>query len=718
MKGDPPGLPAAVRPPALPWLSAVASGLLVLATLAAYFNSLHGPFVFDDRAAILDNASIRDLGSIGNVLSPPADGRGVSGRPLVNLTLAINFRLGGFDPLGYHAFNLAVHVLAGLALFGLVRRTLRLRSGQAPGWETAGRGPRTPPTLAERRDPAAGVSALAAIPPDRADSRWIAFTVALLWLLHPLQTESVTCIVQRTESLCGLFYLLTLYCFVRGVESPRAGLWFGFSIAAGYLGMVTKEVMVTAPLLVLLYDRTFLAGGFAAAWRQRRGFYLALGSSWLLLAWLVLAGGGTRGTAAGLSVGVSPWAYLLQQCEAIVLYLKLSFWPHPLVLDYGTAVASSVAAVWWQGIGVLALLAATLWALWRRPVAGFVGAWFFVILAPSSSIVPLAAQTMAEHRMYLPLAAVIAAAVVGMKALAGRRVLIGFFLLAVVAGGMTHRRNAVFQGELVLWSDTTANYPANPRAWLNLGGVLMDLDRVPEAAAAYEKAEALQPNSPHLQANLCLADARLGRLAEAVAHGEAALQLDPDYANAHVNLGYALARLGRLDEAVGHYQTALRLQPGALDLQVSLADTLLDLGRAAEAVPHYEAALPLASRRAEIHCKLAKAFSQQGDLEQARAHCAEALRLAPDYAEALFVWGNLCATAKDFLPAIAAYRRAAALDPGYVAARNNLANALLVTRHLDEAIAEYREVLRLRPTDRSVRENLDLALKMQAEARR
>jgi tetratricopeptide (TPR) repeat protein len=474
------------------------------------------------------------------------------------------------------------------------------------------------------------------------------------------------------------------------------------------------EVMVSAPLIVLLYDRTFMAGSFASAWKQRRPWYLALGASWLLLACLVAAGGGTRGTAAGFGVGVASWSYLLKQSEAIVLYLKLSFWPDPLVLDYGTAVARSMLEVWWQGPLVLGLLAGTVWALWRRPAAGFLGAWFFLILAPSSSVLPLAAQTMAEHRMYLPLAAVIAAVGAMTWKVAGSRSAVIWGLLALVAGIFTHRRNTVYHDELTLWSDTTANYPSNPRAWTNLGSALLDADRPGDAVAAFEHAGRLEPDSPETQANLGLACLRLGRLAEAVQHGEVALQLDPANVNAQINLAHALVQSGQAGRAIAYYEAALRAQPGALDVQINLADALLDLGRVAEAMQHYRSALPLESRRAEIRCKLATACIRLHDLAGGRRECSEALRLRPDYAEAHFVWGNLCAAAEDFVPAIAAYRRAVSLEPDHLAARNNLANALLVSQRLGEAIAEYREVLRRRPADRSVQENLQSALDLQA----
>ncbi len=349
----------------------IAGAILLIAAFAAYWNSLRVPFFFDDPISILDNPTIRNLAALGEVLTPPNNGSGVTGRPLVNLSLAINYVLGGTNPAGYHVANIFIHVLTTLALFGVVRRTLLL------------------PALRVRFGGAA-------LP--------IAFLTAALWLLHPLQTESVTCVIQRTELLMGLFYLLMLYCFVCTTEASSP-LWPALAVAACFAGMASKEVMVSAPLIVLLYDRAFVAGSFAGAWRRRRALYAGLAASWLLLAYLVASTGGARGEAAGFGIGATWWSYALKQCEAIILYLRLTVWPNPLVVFYGIDVVTNPAEVWLQALLLMALVAATLWAAWRRPILGFIGLWFFAILAPSSIVVPLVTQTVSEHRMYLPLVA-------------------------------------------------------------------------------------------------------------------------------------------------------------------------------------------------------------------------------------------------------------------------------------------------------------------------
>ena len=355
----------------------VVAAFMACAAVLVYLGSFTVPFLFDDGPAILENESIRDLLKIGDVLWPDLEG-GVttSGRPVLNLSFAINHALGGYDPVGYHAMNLAIHYLAALALFGIVRRTMCRVAGDA---------------TCER-------------------AFWMAASVAILWMLHPMQTSAVTYLSQRAESLCGLFYLVTVYTFARSTASTRSAWWLGASIVACALGMGTKEVMVSAPLIVLLYDRTFVSGTFAKAWACRKTYYTLLALTWLLLVALAFATPG-RGTTAGFETVVTPWTYLLTQCAAITHYLRLVFWPHPLVFDYGTATIGSLGSVWWQALLLIGLAGVLLWALIKRPAMGFLGAWLFALLAPSSSLVPVASQSVAEHRMYLPVAAVLVTAV-------------------------------------------------------------------------------------------------------------------------------------------------------------------------------------------------------------------------------------------------------------------------------------------------------------------
>jgi protein O-mannosyl-transferase len=523
-----------------PWKLAAACATIVLGVVAAYYNSRSGPFVFDDIPSIVTNPTIRTLWPPAGPLSPPsAGGVTVGGRPFLNLTLALNFAASGTAVGGYHALNLVLHALAGVVLFGVARRTL------------------LQPILRERH---------------AADSLGLATALGLLWTLHPLQTESVTYVVQRAESLCGLLYLLTVYAFIRGSET-RPMVWLPLSVATCFLGMATKEVMVSAPLIALLYDRTFIAGSVREAWRRRASYYVGLASSWLLLGWLVLGVHG-RGGSAGFGTQMSWWAYALTQCRAIVLYVKLVLWPHPLVFDYGTTLVLRPLDVAPQAFLLLVLVLSTLIGLRRRPALGFLGVWFLATLAPSSSVVPVVTQTIAEHRMYLPLAAVLALVVLAIYRWLGRA---GVFVCAAAAlacGVLTSARNEQYCSAVALWGDTVAKRPDNARARNALGLALAGAGRRSDAVEQLEQAARLEPQAPEIRNNLANRLAQVGRLAEALEQIDTGLQLAPDLAEAHDSKGDILALQGRWPEARDSYATALQLKPELAEAREHLLEAL------------------------------------------------------------------------------------------------------------------------------------------------
>jgi len=585
----------AVPPSENPRLIRWAGVFLVAAVIAAYGNGLSAPFVFDDRLSILENPTLRHLWPPWDALFPMmGEGRTVEGRPLLNLSLALNYAAGGLSVRGYHAVNITIHALAALTLFGLAHRTLRRLAFQ----------PAAPAALA----------------------------IALLWALHPMQTESVTYVVQRTESLMGLFYLLTLYAFARGAEPGGRRAWFTVSATACALGMATKEVMVSAPLLVLLYDRVFVAGSLREAWRRRSRQHLALASTWFVLA-VFAFGAGNRGGTIGAGAGVTAWQYALCQSRAVIHYARLALWPSPLIFDYGSDFVSFAEAVPFGLIDV-ALLALTVFALRRRPALGFLGAWFFVILAPSSSVVGGTRQMLAEHRMYLPLAAVVVLVVLGLYRLLGRRAGIVCAVLAVPLAAATLRRNADYRSAIALYGDTVQKRPGNPHARYNFGKVLDDAGRFDEAIVQFEEAVRLNPDFLVAEFNLAGALAEAGRRNDAVAHYEAALRLKPNYTKAHYQLARLLRQLGRQPEALEHDRAAVRSDPTSADARDDLGRMLLELGKLKEAEWQFHEALRINPERAESHCNLGALCLRQGRTTEAAIHYTEALRLDPQLAAA------------------------------------------------------------------------------------
>jgi tetratricopeptide (TPR) repeat protein len=636
----------------------------------AYCRTYSVPLLFDDQGSISENPTIKHLAT---ALTPPR-GVTVSGRPILNLSLAANYALGGVSVWGYHAVNLGIHVLAGLTLFGILRRALE-RLGSRSALQ-------------------------------------VAFCATLLWTVHPLLTGSVTYIIQRAESLMGLWYLLTVYCFMRGAESgqSRGRAWFAGSIASCLLGMATKEVMVSAPLIVLLLDRAVIAGSFREAWRCRRRVYVGLASTWLILTMLVLSTNG-RGGSAGLVAWVSPWSYALTQAQAIPHYLRLCFWPSGLTFDYGRTLASPSLRLLAPALAVLGLLAATVWALVRRPALGLLGASFFAILAPTSSFVPVATEPVAEHRMYLPLIPVILLAVIGIHRLLGRWALPCCLGLAGALTWATWQRNQVYLSEEALWRDTVASVPGNARALTNLGNVLAsEPGRMDEAIARYDEAIRLMPGLAEAHYSLGNALIFTHRTGEAIVQYRAALGVTPNYAEARCNLGNALASQGHFGEAIAEYRDVLRLNPDFAEAHYNLGDALVESGEAPRAVAEFEAALRLDPGFTKAHYSLANALSSTGRAQDAIPHYEEAFRLKPDFAEAHYGLGIALNSLGRAREAIVQYGEAIRLRPGLAEAHFRLADTLGSLGLFSEAIPQYEEAIRARPRYAEAECNLGNAL--------
>ena len=582
------------------WPGLASGALLAAGLVAIYGRTFSVPFLFGDDLSIEGNSSIRRLWPIWPVLSPPG-GAGVGGRPLLNLTYALNYACGGTAVAGYHAVNLLIHVLAAWTLFALVRRTLRR------------------PVLAERFGAAATPLALG---------------VSAIWAWHPVLTESVTYLSQRAESLMGLFYLLTLYCFVRGAEcttAERRRGWFALSVIACLAGIGTKEVIMTAPVTAFLYDRTFISGDFAAAWRRHWRQYLALAAVWLPLGFRSL---GLHHQGVGFHEGIAWWTYGWIECRVVVKYLLLALWPRPLIFDYGMQGITRLSEIGPYALVLAALLAITTVALRRAPVAAFAACWFFLILAPTSSVVPIPLQPMAENRLYLPLAGVAAFAVIGAFALGGRR---SWLLIALVAGALglsSFQRNRDYSSVLAIWTDTVAKNPANPRAHNSLGRVFAHTpNRLDDAIAQFEEAVRLNSDDADGHYNLGTSWLKVpGRMKDAAAQLQTAMRLEPDNAAVRNNLGTAWASMpGRMQDAMVQFQEAVRLEPDNAEAHNNLGNAWMTVpGRINEAAAQFEEVVRLRPDSADAHFRLAIALlhlPHRGD--EAKTHLETVLRLQP-----------------------------------------------------------------------------------------
>jgi Flp pilus assembly protein TadD len=460
--------------------------------------------------------------------------------------------------------------------------------------------------------------------------------VALLWMVHPLQTETVAYTVQRTELMMALFYLLTLWCAWRGFHSDaprRRRGWLVASVIACGLGMGSKEVMVSAPLCVLLMDRALVAGSFEQALRGRSRFYGALAATWIILFALNITG--PRSASAGFSIGLSPWHYLLTQSQVIVHYLRLVIWPHPLLIAYYWPICRTIGQVWPQGLMVLVLFGLTCWALWRRPVIGWLGATCFMILAPTSSIVPIATEIVAERRMYLVLAPLF---VLGLAAVWRHRslrrwwpVVLG---IAIVWAGYSFVRVDEFNNPRALWANVLRHYPKQKNALSNIGLIHMNRGELEIARGYLERVAQLYPELFNPAVNYGVVLMKLGEDAAAEREFRRAINVDPNRPETYYNLGRMMAKRGDDEDAAAMFENAIRCQPESYGSWYELGSARHRLHQFDEAIIAYRQALKIRPYSAKLRNDLGVVLAQSGRTDQAVRQFQAALAIDPAFEEA------------------------------------------------------------------------------------
>lgn len=574
--------------------------LIIVVVAGVYANSLSGPFVFDDRGTVIDNHSIESLTS-ADVLRAPTEVP-TAGRPVVNVLFALNYAADGRDVAGYHAVNIALHIGCALMLFALVRRLTQ--------------------------------------------DEWAALATALLFGVHPLASEVVNYLTQRTESTMALCMLVTFWAAVRAHEAPRDARWRWVAIVACALGMASKETMVVAPVLVLLLDRAFFFPSLRDSWRARKGLYLGLAATWLVLLALQLTS--PRTLSAGFTAhDADVWTYLLNQAAVIPRYFRLVVWPSTLALYYGSPVTLTLSDVLPQAAVVLGLIAGSV-ALWlKSPRLGWLAAVVWLTLAPTSSILPIATEVGAERRMYLALMAIAAGMVVLVRrsttSETRQRVAAALAVVCIIAlGARTIARNRDYTSALTLAQTTV-------EAWPSPGGRSM------------------------LGTEL----ANAGRLAEA----ETQLRQAADqHAPARYYLGTVLEAHGREDEAVTQYLQFIAGQPGALD-QVRLA-----------------------------RAQLAGIYSRRQAWPEARDQYRAMVQASPDDPALRSVLAGTLLRTEDFAEAVVHYQRYLTMAPSDTRAMTGLAIALSSLGRHDDAMVLFRRVVDAEPGNMAARDNLMRAM--------
>jgi len=661
--------------------------LIVLFGGLAYISSFSAGFVFDD-SIVKNDQRIRHI-------LPHGTQEWFRDRPFVDFTFALDYAFGRLTPADYHATNVVIHLLAGLLLYGIIRRTLAT------------------PRIAERF---------------RNSADTIALWASAVWVTHPLNTSAVTYVCQRYESMMGMFYLLALYALIRGASSSHAR-WSVVAVAACALGTGSKEVMLTAPFVLLVFDRVFLSQTFREIAAKRLCLYVTMFIVCLIVFLPPLTVGVSSSGVNGKFAGQLTWLYYgLTQCSVILHYIRLAFWPHPLCLDYFWLLVTHPVDALPAAVIIGVLVLVTILMLRHAPSMGFLGVWFFAILAPSSSLV-FRPDCAFEHRMYLPLIAITTGCAIVLAELLyrlyGRRfqqarergaVYSVIMAAAVVAlAATTFHRNLDYASDETIWLDTVAKRPGNIRAYVNLSGYYLSTGKSDKALKYCKEAVQHLPDFSKTSID-DLNSARKGPDIER-RYREVSF-----YSRIQSNFGLALQQQGNVDEAIVHYKEAMRLVTNNVAPLVNLACISFGRGQRAEAVAMLQHAIALEPEDPAAHECLGNMLTFMGDEGGAVKSYEAVLTIEPDNVQMLSKVAWILAT--DAHDAVRNGARAVVLAEKVVEAVNGeswsaldtLAAAYAEAGRFDDAVKTARRAAMLASSSDKPAVNQRLALYLKHDA--
>ncbi len=583
--------------------------MLAVIVILIYSGTLTTPFIFDDINNIRDNPHIRIPFLSFKNLAWAGFESPLANRPVANISFALNYYVHGYNLVGFHVVNILIHLASGIFLYAFVKATMQT------------------PTLRARY----------------AGSGWIPFFTAFIWLVHPLQTQSVTYLVQRMNSLAAMFYVLSMLLYVKfRLNTGNRSKWLLLAgcILAGMLAFGTKEISATLPVFIALYEWYFFQG-LSRPWVKHRA--------------LILAGLGVFIIAISLLYfGNDPFARILNdynsrdftlvqrvltQFRVVILYISLLIWPQPgrLSLDHDIVLSYSLinplTTLLSMSVIIVLILLALLLAK-KEPLISFCIFWYFGNLVIESSIIGL--ELVFEHRNYLPsmLAILLVVTLVFKYLKPAWMGVVALCVMGTLFTVWTFERNKVWSDEITFYRDCIEKAPGKARPYNNLGAALLRGGSLVKAVEQFESALKIKPDYVDAHYNLGYALSRQGNLAGGIHQFAETLRLDPKNLKALNNMGVALALQGRYRQAINYFKAALKQNPGDVDVHYNLAIALKNEGNPDDAANHFARVLALNPQHAEAHYNLGLFLQERGQVEAANQHFSRALEINPDFEEA------------------------------------------------------------------------------------
>jgi len=660
---------------AIPVLPALLTILLI--GYAVYSNSFECTFQFDDEYNILDNKVIRTL-SPGKIWDYNRN------RFLPNLSFAWNYSKGGFETMGYHQLNLAIHLINALLVYWL-----SILVFASPALEGV-------PLARYRKN--------------------IALFTALLFVAHPLATQSVTYIVQRIASMAALFYFLSAALYIHGrlsQHSIRRYLSFGGAVLSMLAAIHCKENAYSLPLAILWIEICLFRTGQGSILKKKQVWFAAavlVVAAFIVLQRFSLDVLKPVKTNMGTSYSISSSDYLLTQFGVIVKYIQLLILPINQNLDYDWPISKGLSepVTLLSLLLLAALLVLAFYHLKRNRMISFCIGWFFITLSIESSFIPIG-DVIFEHRTYLPSLGLLLLLSGLLYRYPGQsRPGVAFLILLLVSvtfGVMAHRRNKVWKDPISLYTDTVKKSPGKARPWASLADEYADRSQWDQAIECYDKAIAINPryslalhnrglmhynkkmlqearadytraievNSTYTKAyyNRAIVLNELGLFREAIDDNSRVMQLDPSFVNAYSGRGGAYSSIGDFEKAVDDYTRVIRKAPETKNIFTSRGYAYSRLNRTNDAIADYTMAISMDSTDAKAYFNRAVLLNAGKRQAEAMKDYDNAIIHNPRYASAFINRGNLFYQAGAWQRALDDFDSALAIEPGNAIALQN-----------------------------------------------
>ncbi|MFH0795732.1 MAG: tetratricopeptide repeat protein [Candidatus Omnitrophota bacterium] len=630
-----------------------------------YSNTFQSPFQFDEELFILHNSAIQNLWNIKDIWNFAPT------RFITYLSFALNYHFHQLHVSGYHLVNLVIHISTAILVRWFILLTF------------------STPVMANQKN--------------YREHDLIALFGGLLFVTHPVQTSAVTYIYQRAASLAAFFYLASLCLYIKArllknETSKKTGGWkryYGGSLLTAVLAIFTKEITITLPLMIMLYEVIFLKEGKKSYWKYPVPFFMTIPLMFFAKSLNSINFGIRSFTRETITIARSQ--YLLTQFRVIITYLRLLLIPvnQNIDYDYPTAKTLFTLPVFASLLLLLLILALGISLFRKNRLISFSIFWFFLALALESSIIPIK-DVIFEHRLYLPMVGYCIFLPTTLYYLFGEKRLrtVVTILIIMVSGysALAYARNRVWKDKLTLWNDTVQKSPHKARPYNNRGVAYLNKGAFDKALADFNQAISINPNYAEVYNNRGEAYWNKGDSDKAIADYNQALSINPNYFNAYNNRGEAYWNKGDSDKAIADYNQAISLNPNFDNAYKNRGIAYGSKGDYDKALADFNQAISINPNYADAYNNRGVAYSNKGASDKALADFNQAISLNPNYADAYYNRGMVYWNKSDSDKAIVDFDQAISLNPNYADAYFNRGVAYFIGKNYDKSWEDVHKV--------------------------